>query len=191
MIKIITMMILFVVTSTSYAGAGFYFNVSNNMQPSNEDANYPQFTIHTSGGSDCWYNNDMDDWNKVIKPGESTTLYTERKNSLGCFVMFTDPASIGLGYFIKTDKNSEWKQLGNSFTLFNSGNNESNFYTYGKEPRSFCLEPCFPFEKNQFTPAFDGHLIFSDYQFWAMGTNGSNRVHITVMDCNNKDTFCF
>lgn len=189
MLKVIMLVMSLMASTVSYAGAGFNFVINNNT--SSSDGNYPQFTVHTTGGSDCWYDNDIADWNKFAKPGQSVSLYTERKNSLGCFVLFTDPANREVAYFVKENKDSGWKQIGDSFVLFNSGNNESNFFTYGKEPRSYCIEPCFPFEHNQFEPNFGGYLIFSDYQFWAMGTNGSNNAHIYFNKCDKDNFICW
>ena len=145
----------------SHAGAGFQFRITNNMFPSLSDANYPQFTVHISGGSDCWYDNGLADWNQFAKPGGGkVTIYTERKNSGFCPDVVQALAVRGIAYFVKRSKNSPWEQVGNQFVLYNNYNNLGEFYTKGKEPKTVCYPPYYTT-----CQSVNGFFIDSDYNY--------------------------
>ena len=112
----------------SQAGAGFEFRIENRMRPTPEDPDYPQITVHRVGGSSCWYDYGLDDWNQYAKPGGNVRIYTERKNSGTCYWLLTDPAVRGVAYFIKMSKSSNWRQVGDEITFENRGNSQAGYW---------------------------------------------------------------
>lgn len=85
-------------SASSHAGQGWYIHMINNTDQSNEKINmfdekggkyikyYPAFTVHTYGGSNCWYDEGLSDWNQISWNGDQDILmYTEEENSDSCF----------------------------------------------------------------------------------------------------------
>ena len=61
--------------SPSFAGTGWYMTVNNNTDQT--------ITVQNSG-NDCWYANDLDN-PQPIAPNGNKRIYTEMKNSGGCY----------------------------------------------------------------------------------------------------------
>lgn len=113
----------------AFAGSGYYFYLTNKMEPSKDHPGYPQMTVHYSGGMNCWYLNYLADWNWIASPGAvDVGLYTERDNSGSCNTLFTVSANTNFAIFIKETPDSPWVRLGKPSTLWNMANVDNASY---------------------------------------------------------------
>lgn len=115
----------------AYAGAGYYFYLTNNMTQGwfgSGDNTYPRLTIHVAGGYNCWYPNSIGDWNQYAIPEDvEKALYTEAEDFTlnGCFFQ---TSSVEIAMYVQANADSPWVQVGNRAKLWNEGNVENGFY---------------------------------------------------------------
>lgn len=117
--KILLITALAMAPLTSQAGYGVYVDVNNQVTPSAEDGTYPKVTAHNSGGSNCWFDEGLSDWNQFSNPGSSVSIYTERKNSGSCFF---DIGSRWFALFAKASSSSPWVQVSQNIQISVNGN---------------------------------------------------------------------
>ncbi len=123
---VVALTFLAVTPEKTHAGAGYEFKLTNDMTPYKGDNTYPRVALHEYGGWSCWYPNSLEDWNQYAIPGDrERSLYTEARDSLGCFF---ETSNIQFAVFIKPNENSQWVRVGNAAKLWNNLNADQGFY---------------------------------------------------------------
>jgi len=153
--RLIVLFLALAVSQVSQAGAGYYFYLTNNMSQGRfggAEKAYPRVTIHAAGGSTCWYLNSIADWNQYAVPGDSEKpLYTEAKNSTGCFF---ETSFVDIAMYVQADADSAWVQIGDTAKLWNELNKENGFYINPPLPLTLPLfSLCGLSIQNTFLPA--------------------------------------
>ena len=70
--------------ATALAGTGVYITLVNDLPPTAGFPGYPHARIHNSGGSDCWYDNNLAADDLYAESNSSKQFYTEAKESGLC-----------------------------------------------------------------------------------------------------------
>ncbi len=99
------------------AGLGVDVNIKNTVVQNGDG--YPRLTAHITGGSNCWYDNGLTDWNQYAPSGGSVSQYTERKNSGGCFF---DVGTRHFTLFMQPAPNVGWVTITPQYRLYVNGN---------------------------------------------------------------------
>ncbi len=100
-------------------GMGWEIEITNNLQPTSADGQYPRITAHAINGSTCWYDYDLGTWDKyAATQGGKVNLYTEQEESF-----FTSCSSVGtprlrdMALFIKENEKSGWAMISSPMQL--------------------------------------------------------------------------
>ena len=105
---------------TAWAGLGAYVEVNAREVTPNEGV-YPIFTAHATGGSNCWYDYGLIDWNQFSEVGSAVSIYTERKNSSDCYF---SSATRWFALFAKYHKDAPWVRISPNIRLYVKGNSK-------------------------------------------------------------------
>ncbi len=103
------------------AGSSVDVNIKNTVVQNGDG--YPRLTAHITGGSNCWYDNGLADWNQYAPSGGSVSQYTETKNSGWCFF------EVGIRHFtlfMQPAPNVAWVTITPQYRLFVNDNLDLN-----------------------------------------------------------------
>jgi hypothetical protein len=83
-ISSLVLAVVLIIPCIAFAGESVDVNIDNRV--TQISSGYPRLTAHISGGSNCYYDMGLADWNQFAKPGASVSIYSERKGSGSCFL---------------------------------------------------------------------------------------------------------
>lgn len=146
--------------SQSFAGTGWYMTVNNNTDQT--------ITVQNSG-NDCWYPRDLDN-PQPIAPGANARIYTEMKNSGGCYNSF----------------NGSWQQ---GFKVVAGGNiimNSTQNGSYDGYFGSCSIAPQSGFSFPQASVGCEAGNSTITATFNIAGINGSYSANVSSISCSGS-----
>ncbi len=108
----------------SFAGQGYVIQLMNRLEvtqkaPTAADKQYPLVTVHAVDGATCWYNKDLDNWDKfAMAMGLGIELYTEQEENFLNSCGHGGAKLRDFALFIKTSADAGWKRLSSPIMQF-------------------------------------------------------------------------
>lgn len=172
--RIVTFAIISVLPTLSEAGNGLYFQINNKLTSTGQG--YPLITVHNLGGSSCWNDYGLADWNQYVKTSQSTAtlIYTETDD---CWL---ETEVRYFAFFAKSTSTAPWVRV--SPMLFLKG--------AGSIIHLGVANPYDSFDSGLYS--IDGYcdVRFSGYYNNISGEGGQHRLNVNVEGSRNLIDNC-